>query len=192
MFENRSHRHSKSLKPQKTTRQTYPKKQVCSNFYRLKADEDERCRFVSDKTSPKQLIQPSRPKWRQHFQSLELQCERQPLKYFQSCYPLSRNAFILVPMLSRNVGSSETRSSFPRKPRIVLKAGSLTLFSGSAVKGHKAGNMRFATSLSRKYCWVAARANMPATPVDEIIEESDSKYWRETYDLAETDHAWRE
>lgn len=56
-------------------------------------------------------------------------------------------------MLSLNVGSSETRSNFPRNPRIVLNAGSRTLFSGSAVNGHKAGKIRFATSLSKKYLW---------------------------------------
>ena len=54
-------------------------------------------------------------------------------------------------MLSLSVGSSETRSSLPRNPLIVLNAGSLTLFSGSAVNGHSAGKIRFATSLNKKY-----------------------------------------
>lgn len=73
-------------------------------------------------------------------------------------------------MLSRSVGSSETLSSFPRNPRIVLKAGSLTLFSASAVNGHKAGKIRIATSLSKKYCCVAANAKIPATPKINIIK----------------------
>lgn len=73
-------------------------------------------------------------------------------------------------MLSLSVGSSETRSNFPRNPRIVLNAGSLTLFSGSSVNGHKAGKMRFATSLSKKYCCVAANAKIPATPL--VVNEN--------------------
>lgn len=67
-------------------------------------------------------------------------------------------------MLSLSVGSSDTLSSLPKNPRIVLNAGSLTLFSGSAVNGHNAGKIRLATSLRRKYCCVAANAKIPATP----------------------------
>lgn len=66
-------------------------------------------------------------------------------------------------MLSRKLGSSLTFSSFPRKPRIVLNAGSRTVFSGSAVNGQSAGSIRLATSASRKYCCVAASARIPAT-----------------------------
>lgn len=67
-------------------------------------------------------------------------------------------------MLSLSVGSSDTLSSFPKNPRIDLNAGSLTLFSGSRVNGQRAGKIRFATSLSKKYCCVAASAKIPATP----------------------------
>lgn len=66
-------------------------------------------------------------------------------------------------MLSRKLGSSDTRSNFPRNPLNVLNAGSLTDFSGSAVSGHNAGRIRLETSVSKKYCCVAARANIPAT-----------------------------
>ncbi len=78
-------------------------------------------------------------------------------------------------MLSLSVGSSDTRSSFPRKPRIVLNAGSLTLFSGSSVNEQRAGRIRLATSLSKKYCWVAASANIPATPKKERKKKDNSQ-----------------
>lgn len=45
---------------------------------------------------------------------------------------------------------------------MVRNALSLTPLSTSVVSGHKAGRMRLATSCSRKYCCVAANANILA------------------------------
>lgn len=70
---------------------------------------------------------------------------------------------IHLPIVSLSDGSSDTFSNLPMKPRIVLKAGSLTVFSGSTVSEHNAGRTRLATSANRKYCWVAAKARIPAT-----------------------------
>ena len=67
------------------------------------------------------------------------------------------------PIVSLKLGSSDTFSSLPKNPRIVLNAGSRTDFSGSTVNEQSAGKTRFATSLNRKYCWVAANASIPAT-----------------------------
>jgi len=45
---------------------------------------------------------------------------------------------------------------------MVLNALSRTALSTSVVSGHSAGKMRFATSCSRKYCCVAAKASILA------------------------------
>lgn len=67
-----------------------------------------------------------------------------------------------LPIDSRRPGSSETVSSFDKKPRMMRNALSRTPLSTSVVSGHRAGKMRFATSCSRKYCCVAARASILA------------------------------
>lgn len=66
------------------------------------------------------------------------------------------------PIDSRRPGSSETVSSFDKKPRMIRNALSRTPLSTSVVSGHRAGRMRFATSCRRKYCCVAARASILA------------------------------
>lgn len=69
---------------------------------------------------------------------------------------------IQVPIDSRNPGSSDTLSSLDKNPRIVRNALSLTPLSTSVVSGHNAGKIRFATSCRKKYCCVAANANVLA------------------------------
>lgn len=68
---------------------------------------------------------------------------------------------LLLPMDSLRLGSSETFSSFPRKPLMVLNTLSRTDFSESTVSWQSAGRMRTATSDRRKYCCVAASASTP-------------------------------
>lgn len=66
------------------------------------------------------------------------------------------------------MGSSDTFSSFPRKPFRVLKRASLTDLSGSRERGHNAGRMRLATSDSKKYCCVAAKARIPEIEIHHL------------------------
>lgn len=104
--------------------------------------------------------------WPPHFPATVWPYERQPLKM---CVRLIKkkkkktwNVAFVLPIRSRRLGSSETRSNLPRKPRNVLNVCSRTVLSGSTVSVHKAGKIRYATSDSRKYCCVVAKAKTPA------------------------------
>lgn len=157
----------------KTSIPAYLAKQVCSVFYPLEvAAVALQYHFDFDRILRQQLLPPSRPMLLLHFLMMALPYAHRPLKIppRMKCEKsidcegkrMLRNLFIL-PMVSLRLGSSETFSNLPKNPRIVLNAGSRTDFSGSTVNEHKAGSTRFAISVSKKYCCVAANAKMPAT-----------------------------
>lgn len=73
-----------------------------------------------------------------------------------------RKQKVKVPIDSLKPGSSETLSSLDRNPLRVRNALSRTPLSTSVVSGHRAGRMRLATSCNKKYCCVAANANILA------------------------------
>jgi hypothetical protein len=89
-------------------------------------------------------------------------CVQLSFLYPKNSHVIIRMYHEYIPIDSLRLGSSDTFSSFPRKPLIVRNTLSRTDFSASTVSWQRAGRMRIATSDNKKYCCVAANARTPA------------------------------